>query len=274
MTDLLLAIQIGFLEFRLLDLVDILAVAVLLYIVYKLIRGSMAFNIFVGIAFVYLLWFIVKQLDMQLLQTILGQFIGVGVIALLIVFQPEVRRFLLFVGKGRMLRRWAIFRRFLGSEQRPRHREVQAISKAVRNLSKRRIGALIVVNEASPMQGITRTGTAIGAEVTSQLLETIFQKTAPLHDGAVVISGGRIVAAGCTLPVSENTNLPKRIGTRHKAGVGITEQSDALAIIVSEETGKVAIARNGVLSMTTSDDLLREAVEDALREFENERIRE
>ena len=250
-----LFIKIGFLEFDLVDMFDILLVGLLIYQVYKLLKGSLAFNIFIGLLLVYFVWFVVGLLEMRLLQSILGQFIEVGVIALLIVFQPEIRKFLIYLGRGSIMRRNFSIKRLFSKDDKPRgvyEEMVREIATALKHLSKTRTGAILVFSETSRLQFFANTGVMMESKVSSKLLESIFEKNTPLHDGAVIISEQKIIAAGCVLPVSDNTDLPSRIGMRHKATVGVTEQSDAIAFVVSEERGMISYARNGRLIQDVS----------------------
>lgn len=234
-----------FITFRLLDLVDILLVAALLYQFYRMIRGTVAINIFIAIFTIYLIWLVVQTLSMKLLSNILGQVIGVGVIALIIVFQPEIRRFLLLIGTRYLSKRFS-FKNFLDldSSELP-HVKHKSIVKAVVNMSKTKTGALIVIGRKSALQLYIETGDILNANTTSRLIETIFSKNTPLHDGAMIIIEDKIYAAGCILPVSENMDIPANMGTRHRAGLGMTEHNDSLVLIVSEETGEVAMAEYG-----------------------------
>lgn len=255
---MLFLFNIGFLELDLLDLVDALLVAILIYYVYKLLKGSLAFNIFIGMLLVYFIWYLVGVLEMDLLQGIIGKFIDVGVLALLIVFQPEVRKFLLFLGgRGSQLNlfnNW--FRSFLSREKRTPLFEQHAreITGALANFTQKRIGAIIVLSVTSRLQFYANTGVIIEGAISGKLLESIFDKNSPLHDGAVIIADHKIVAAGCVLPVSDNPDLPSRLGLRHRATVGITEHSDAMALVVSEENGEIAYARNGKLVQNLNTD--------------------
>ena len=249
---MMLLFNIGFLPIRLLDIVDIILVGILLFQIYKLLRGSLAFNIFFGLLLVFLVWLFVRALDMQLLEGILGQFIGVGVIALLIVFQPEIRRFLLFIGRGSMLRRDIFWKRLFSSmwtisadiEDR-----INEVTAAVDYFAKTKTGALIVFAKTSKLQFFANTGVEINGTISAKLFESIFNKGSPLHDGAVIIAENKILAAKCVLPVSENPDLPSRVGLRHRAAVGITDHSDAIAIVVSEEKGEIAYAREGKIKV-------------------------
>jgi len=243
-------IQIGFLEISWFDILDIILVGLLIYQLYRLLKGSLAFSIFIGLVLIYLIYYLVRLLNMELLSGILGQFIGVGVIALIIVFQPEIRRFLLLVGRTSQLRRSRIWNQLVGTDlpsREEREQLVQQIVGALVNFTMTNTGAILVFSDTSKLQFFANTGVKVDAEISGKLLESIFEKNSPLHDGAVIIADDKLYAAGCVLPVSENPYLPARIGMRHKAGVGITEHSDAIAIIVSEETGEISYAKNGQL---------------------------
>jgi uncharacterized protein (TIGR00159 family) len=235
-----------FIKIRILDVIDILLVAFIMYQVYLLIRGTAAMNIFIGILSVYLLWIIVKALNMQLLGTILGQVIGVGVIALIVVFQQEIRRFLIFIGNRYLKRNRLSFEKVFpvvfGGQPNVK---IKSIIKACLNMSKTKTGALIVLGRKSELSVFAETGDILDANTSSRLLESIFYKNSPLHDGAVIIINDRIAAARCVLPVSENLNLPPNFGLRHKAGLGMSEQTDSIVIIVSEETGSISLAEHG-----------------------------
>jgi diadenylate cyclase len=241
MTDL-------FIKIRILDVIDILLVAYLMFQVYLLIRGTAAMNIFIGILSVYLVWIIVRVLNMQLLGTILGQVIGVGVIALIVVFQQEIRRFLIFIGNRYLSRNRLSFEKVFpvvfGGQPNVK---IKSIIKACMNMAKAKTGALIVLGRKSELSIFAETGDILDANTSSRLLESIFNKTSPLHDGAVIIINDRIAAARCVLPVSENLNLPPNFGLRHKAGLGMSEHTDSLVIIVSEETGSISLAEHGSL---------------------------
>ncbi|HPV57830.1 MAG TPA: diadenylate cyclase CdaA, partial [Tenuifilaceae bacterium] len=231
-----------FITIRVLDIIDIIMVAFLLYQIYMLIRGTVAINIFGGIVVLYIIWLVVRALNMELLSGILGQIIGVGVIAIIIVFQQEIRKFLLFIGTKYMSKSKFSLENLLF----PRHKtdvaqvNVDAIVKACRNMAETKTGALIVIARKSELQFYAETGDIIEAETSSRLLENIFFKNSPLHDGAVIIVNDRIHAARCVLPVTENINLPPQYGMRHKAAVGISEITDAMVVLVSEETGKIS----------------------------------
>ncbi len=237
-----------FIEIRVLDVIDVLLVAYLMYQVYMLIRGTVAMNIFIGILSFYLLWIIVRALDMQLLGSILGQIIGVGVIAMIIVFQQEIRRFLIFIGNQYFSRNRLTLEKVIPINITPHPKvKIKSIIKAVINMAKSKTGALVVIARKSELTVYAETGDSLNAETSSRLIESIFNKESPLHDGALIINGDRIVAARCVLPISENLNLPPNYGMRHRAALGLSENTDALTIIVSEQTGKVSIAESGKL---------------------------
>ncbi len=237
-----------FITIRVLDIIDVLLVAYLMYQVYMLIRGTVAMNIFIGVLSFYLLWIIVRALQMQLLGAILGQVIGVGVIALIIVFQQEIRRFLIYIGNQYFSRNRLSLERVIPINITPHPKvKIKSIIKAVINMAKSNTGALVVIARKSELTVYAETGDSLNAETSSRLIESIFNKDSPLHDGAVIINGDRIVAARCVLPVSENLNLPPNYGLRHRAALGISENTDALTIIVSEQSGKISIAESGKL---------------------------
>ncbi len=241
--------RFGFLEFNFIDIIDILAVAVILYMMYKILKGSIALNVFIGFLFIYVFWFIVRALHMRLLSTILGQFIGVGAIALLVVFQQEIRRFLLLIGKNHMLfsneGQWKRFLPWNWNKLEEQEINFEEIAKACHYFSSTKTGALMVVGRTSELKLYGSTGIYMNAELSAKLLEAIFFNKNPLHDGAVIITKNIIVAASCILPVSDRQDLPLEYGLRHRSGIGISEHSDAIAIIISEETGQIAIANKG-----------------------------
>lgn len=248
--DLHLLFKIGFLEIRLLDVLDVFLVGILIYQLYRLVKGSLAFNIFIGLLIVYLAALVVRSVNMELLSGILDQFLGVGVIAVLIVFQPEVRRFLLYVGRSSRFSRDSIWSKLSVRKWRistEKEIEINQVVKAIDNLSRTNTGALLVYTMTSRLQFVVDTGVTLESKISGSLLESIFYKNSPLHDGAVIIAEDKILAAKCVLPVSENPDLPGHLGMRHRAAVGISEQSDALAVVVSEERGQISYAYEGRL---------------------------
>lgn len=243
---MILAYKIGFLEVSWVDLVDVSLVAILLYQIYKLIRGSIAVNIFLGILALYLVYLIVRAAQMELLATILGQFMGVGVLAMIILFQPEIRKFLLLIGRTTEINRDS-FLKGLASWRSNYHDDfdIHQVIDACKTLKATRTGALIVFSRDTELKFYIETGDAIDSEVTKRLLLSIFNKNSPLHDGAVIVYKGRIKAARCVLPVSENDHLPPHFGLRHRSAIGMSETTDTLVIAISEETGRLILARNG-----------------------------
>ena len=234
-----------FFEFGIKDFIDILSVAFLLYYTYKLMKASGSINVFTGILVFILIWLVVSQvLEMKLLGSILDKLVSVGVLALIVLFQEEIRRFLLTLGSHRHVS--ALIRFFSGDKKETlEHDDIMPIVMACISMGKQKVGALIVVERKMPMDDVVRTGDVVNADINQRLIENIFFKNSPLHDGAMVISKKRIKAAGCILPVSHNLDIPKELGLRHRAAMGISQVSDALAIIVSEETGAISAAYKG-----------------------------
>lgn len=259
--------RIGFLNVRLLDLIDILLVSVLLFQVYKLMKGSVAVKVFLGFLSLYLVFLVVKAVEMELLTAILGQFMGVGVLAVIILFQQEIRKFLLLIGKTTALERENLFKKF------PWRRNIQdkgfnitPIIEAAKTLGGSNTGALIVFSKSSELKFYAESGDRIDAVVSKRLLLAIFNKYSPLHDGAVIIYEGKIKAARCILPVSERDDLPAQFGLRHRAAIGMSEATDTLVLVVSEETGQMSIARNGVVHYNLSAQEIRKKVNEYLYE--------
>ncbi|MFP4025516.1 MAG: diadenylate cyclase CdaA [Thiohalospira sp.] len=251
-----------FITIRFLDILDILLVAFLLYQIYILIRGTTAINIFIGIFSLYLLWLIVKALNMQLLGSILGQVIGVGVIALIIVFQQEIRRFLLIFSTRYITnRKFTIESLFSFGESKKTTFDINSLVNACSNMSAFKTGALIVISKKSDLMSFIKTGDIINADTSSRLLESIFFKNSPLHDGAVIIKNNKIIAARCVLPITERINLPPHFGMRHRAAIGIAEKTDAVVIIVSEETGAISFAKHDDIETNIGPNRLRQLLE-------------
>lgn len=255
-----------FLDFSILDIVDIVLVAVLLYYVYKLVRGTVAINIFLGIAIVYLIWKLTVALKMELLSDILGKFLGGGFIALIIVFQQEIRKFLLMVGSTNFASKKGFFKnlKFLKSDDLITT-DVESIVAACVDMSKTKTGALIVIERNNNLDLIRQTGDSMHAEVNKPLLSSIFYKNSPLHDGAIIIEDNMITATRVILPIEKDISIPSRFGLRHRAAIGVTMRYDALALVVSEETGQISYIKNGefVLYETPERlvDMIREDLE-------------
>lgn len=242
-----------FFEFGIKDFIDILLVAFLLYYTYKLMKASGSINVFTGILVFILIWLVVSQvLEMKLLGSIFDKLVSVGVLALIILFQDEIRRFLLTLGSHRHVS--AIVRFFTGGnkKQTESHEDIMPIVMACISMGKQKVGALIVIERSMSLDDVVRTGEVIDANINQRLIENIFFKNSPLHDGAMVISKHRIKAAGCILPVSHNLDIPKELGLRHRAAMGISQASDAHAVIVSEETGAISVAYKGQFHLRLS----------------------
>jgi len=243
----------GFVPFTFIDFIDIILVAAIMFWIYRATRGTNAPYIISGIIMIYLMWVVVRTLNMELLSNILGQFVSVGVIALIIVFQPEIRRFLQMIGMRQ--KRFNFIARIFNRNDNTSVTIIAPIVQACREMSAHKTGALIVIGRQSDLRLITASGIAIDAKISTPLLENIFFKNAPLHDGAVVIEGDRIVAAKCILPVTQS-DVPKSYGTRHRAAIGMSEISDAIILVVSEETGGISIAHGGTIHRDIAPDQL------------------
>lgn len=237
--------SIGFLRIGWIDVVDVLLVTVLFYQLYKLLTGSVALKIFLGLMSIYLFYLVVKAAGMELLTSILGQFMSVGVLAGIILFQQEIRRFLLNIGKATAFERMRMFPWRRGDADAAERLNVTPFVEAAKSLAGKQTGALIAFSLASDLKPFGDTGDLIDAAISKRLLLSIFNKTSPLHDGAVIISRGRIKAARCILPVSESPDVPAALGLRHRAAIGLTEVTDAVVLVVSEETGQISLVRGG-----------------------------
>ena len=232
--------------FGIIDFLDILLVALLLYYIYRLMKASSAANIFSGIMVLILVWILVSQIfEMRLLGGILDKIVNMGALALIILFQEEIRHFFSSIGTRSHM---GFIMRILGrkrSADNAQREEIMPIVMACLSMSKQKVGALIVIERQVALREIIETGDTINADINQRLIENIFFKNSPLHDGAMVISHKRIKAAGCILPVAHDNDIPKSLGLRHRAALGISQKSDCLAIIISEETGNISIAHNG-----------------------------
>lgn len=243
----------GFVPFTFIDLIDILLVAYIMFWIYRTTKGTNAPYIITGIIVVYLLWVIVKTLNMELLSTILGHIISVGAIALIVVFQPEIRRFLQKIGMSQ--KQFNFISRIFNHGSKLAETNLQPLVVACREMSDAKTGALVVIGQQSDLSLITDGGICLDAKISSQLIRNIFFKNSPLHDGAVVLEGDRVVAARCILPVTQS-DVPKSFGTRHRAAIGMSEISDAIILVVSEETGAISIANNGRINLNIPADRL------------------
>jgi len=242
-----------------LDIIDIFLVAFLLYQLYRLIKGTPAISIFIAVFFIYLFWLLVKFLNLELISTLLGQVIGVGVIALIIVFQQEIRRFLIYLGNRYVSsNRFPVVKFLFPSlNSKTSHRNIEEILRAVVYLSEHKTGALIVIARTSILDTYSEGGEKINSIISARLIETIFAKNTPLHDGAILIENGKITAAGCPLPITEQVNIEAEYGMRHRAAIGISEHTDALVLVVSEETGLISVAEGGKIRRNISANELR-----------------
>lgn len=238
-----------FLEFGIKDIIDIVLVALMLYYIYRLMRESRSANAFKGIMVFVIVWLFVSQvLAMRLLGTILDKLVGVGLLALIVIFQEEIRKFLVNLGGHQRMQ--ALKRFFTSSKEKDKDsREVKQmimpLVMASINMSRQKVGALVVLERGATLDDVVATGDKIDANINQRLIENIFFKNSPLHDGAMIISDKRIKAAGCILPVSHDLSIPKELGLRHRAAMGISEETDAVAIVVSEETGSISVAIKG-----------------------------
>jgi diadenylate cyclase len=234
-------LDFSFLKITVVDVVDIILVAIIIYYIYNLIRGTIAVNIFLGFLLIYILYFITKALDMKLLSGILSSFVSVGLIALIIVFQQEFRRFLLTIRKNISLRNRLWLKLMFGKEELEKNNmaKIKPIIDACKTMKKTRTGALIVFAKYFDQDAFANSGEMMDARISKRLLESIFQKNSPMHDGAVIISENKIKSASCILPLTENDKLPPQFGLRH-------------ALIVSEETGEISYAQQGKVKMNIS----------------------
>lgn len=258
-------LRIVFISFSITDAIDILLVAVILYLLYNMVKGTSAVNIFIGLALIYVMWIVIKALDLKLLSSLMGKFVNVGVIAVMVVFQQEIRKFLLYIGSNEFIRsrNWKnIFKLNLsGKIDESIELDAEEIITACFNMSETKTGALIIISRKSDLKFYINTGEKVDAALTARMLENIFYKNSPLHDGAVIIVNNRIEAARCILPVTEKENFPANYGMRHRAAVGITETTDAIAISVSEQTGSVSLTTKGEINAGLTRDKLRFLIE-------------
>ncbi len=250
--------MLDFIHFRVVDFIDIFLVALLLYYFYKLIKGTVAINIFFGIAILYFIWLLTRMMDMRMLSELLGKFLGLGVLALIIVFQQEIRRFLLMIGSSKFSPSGNFIQKLGFKSNSEQETPVEDIVKALKKFSKTKTGALIILARNFNLDFLKATGDQMDIKVNTSILESIFFKNSPLHDGAVIIEGNRITATRTVLPVSGDIHLPESYGLRHRAAVSITKNTDALALVVSEETGKVSYVKNGkFMPFKTYDELIQ-----------------
>lgn len=248
-------------KFNVIDVIDIVLVAFLMYYMYKLVKGTVAINIFIGIVMVYLIWKLTQALQMQLLSNILGGFISVGMFALIVVFQQEIRKFLLMIGSTNIGNRKKLFKqlKFLKTDAIPEIHTDDIISACIK-MGSSKTGALIVLERNNNLDFLVITGDEMNIQVTQPIIESIFFKNSPLHDGAVIIADNTIKATRVILPLNNDKKIPERFGLRHRAAIGITEKTDALAIVVSEETGQISYVKDGEFVMFKNASELTEMI--------------
>lgn len=247
------------LDFNIVDIIDIFLVSILLFQLYKLVRGTVAINIFIGIILIYVMWKVFSAFGMGLVSEIFNQFMSVGVLALIILFQKEIRKFLVVLGKT-SFKNQKLFLKSKKSIKILSEEKIEEITQACENMSKSKTGAIIVIEKNSILDSTTSTGRRINSELSSIILESIFFKNSPLHDGAVIIQNEKIIAARCVLPISETTNLPVTMGMRHKSALGITEQADCLCITVSEQNGSISFYQDGKIKINISIEQLKKYI--------------
>ena len=256
-----------FIEFGIKDFIDIFLVALMLFYIYRLMKESSSLNVFIGILMFVVLWLFVSQvIEMRLLGSIMDKLVSVGVIGLIVLFQEDIRKFLYNLGAHQRMR--MLLRIFSADKNKaPEHDKetIVPIVLACMNMSKKKVGALIVIERNNPLDDIVKTGDLIDANINQRLIENIFFKNSPLHDGATLISTNRIKAAGCILPVSHNMDIPKDLGLRHRAAMGMSQEADAVVIVVSEETGSISVAINGEFQLRLSAEKLESVLTEEMR---------
>lgn len=251
--------QIGFLEVKWTDILDITLVAFLLYYIYKLVRGSVASRVFLGYLLIYLFYLIVKAVGLELLTRILEYFMGVGAIALIVLFQQEIRRFLLLVGKSTSLTNNQFFSNLLGTEATPEEKyPLKNIIDAAKTMSSEFTGGIMVIQKEDDLGKFAESGDALDAVLSKKLILSLFSQYSLLNDGAIIIDSNRIKAAHCILPIASNDDLPSNYGFRHRAALGVSEATDAAAICVSEENGKISLAIDGNIKTVSVTELERD----------------
>jgi diadenylate cyclase len=251
--------MLSFLHFTLVDLLDILMVALVIYFIFRWIRGSSAINIFVAIIIVLVVQIIANALGLKMVSSLLGTLIDVGAVAIIVIFQPEIRRFLNTLGRqaGDSLEKRPKLKKLLTGRSMSSvdSRSLAEIAQACKEMSEQKTGALILIRRKDSLEDIIATGDTLDAQISSRLIMNIFFKNSPLHDGAMIIGDNRIIAARCTLPITDRSDLPAHYGMRHKAALGVSEQCDADVVVVSEETGTISFVHRGVIQATDSINL-------------------
>lgn len=239
-------------EFGIKDIVDILIVALLLFYLYRLMKNSGTLSLFYGVLAFIVLWVVCYEIfGMRLTGTIVDKFMSIGLIVLVILFQDQIKRFLIDIGGPGTFKHFTRMFRHEKNEDN-KHAEVMAVVYACMSMAKSKTGALIVFQRKVPLGDYEKTGDEIDADINARLIENIFFKNSPLHDGAMIIAGHRIAAVGCILPVSHDMNIPKNLGLRHRAALGMSQVTDAVCVIVSEETGGISVAQSGSIKVKIS----------------------
>jgi diadenylate cyclase len=254
-----LFIDLSFIKIRIWDILDILIVGYLIFQIYRLLKGSIAFNIFIGLLIIFVVWWLVKAMHMDLLSMILGQFVNVGVIVIAIIFQQEIRKFLLYLGSVTLQGRKSFFsniNEFSLQNTDNKSLQIKALKEAIIELSEKSTGALIVLANNLALNQFGFQGVVLDSEINKPIIMSIFQKESPLHDGAIIIANYKIHEASAVLPITENSELGKGMGMRHRAALGITETTNVVAFVVSEENGKISFANRGTLLNDIDAELL------------------
>ena len=251
-----------FINFSFIDVIDIILVALLLFYLYRLVRGTVAINIFIGIVIIYLIWKLTALLNMDVLSNLLGKFISVGFFALIVVFQQEIRKFLLLLGSTNFTNKRNVVRyfRFLSQTQEESTLNLKILINSCDEMAKSKMGAIIVLQKNNSLDFTLNENNYSKIKLTPQVLESIFFKNSPLHDGAIVIKNNIIIATRVILPVSDKSNIPSRYGLRHRAALGITEKTDALVLVISEQTGKIVYFKNGSFYSIDSLEALKTSI--------------
>lgn len=262
--------MLDFIHFTIVDLLDILMVALLIFVVFRFIKGRYAINISLAIIIVLLVQIVASSIGMKMISSVLGTIIDIGAISLIVIFQPELRRFLGSLGHkaGSTLEHSYLLRKIFDIKGTP---AVDAairteIAEACRDMSEQKVGALIVIRRRNPIEDIIATGDSIDASISRPLIENIFFKNSPLHDGAMIIGNQRIIAARCTLPISDRSDIPARYGMRHKAAIGLSDQCDAYIIVVSEQTGRISLVKDGKIETINNINNLKLKLEEISNE--------
>ena len=257
--------NLDFIDFDIFNIIDIVLVASLLYYVYKLVRNTVAIKILVGILIILIIWKVTQVLQMEMLSSILGRFFQVGMFGLIVVFQQEIRKFLLMIGSTNIANKNSLFNQFQFFKQENSNLDhIDVLMKACEKLSKTNTGGLIVLKRGTNLDFVTSTGDDMNIKLNQPIIQSIFYKNSPLHDGAIVIDDDTIIASRVILPVSNSREIPLRFGLRHRAALGITEKTDALAIVISEENGQISYLKDGEFVIFEDLDELTTKVKDDL----------